>query len=157
MDVRSFRRATQCVLFLLASTFLCLWASGRTVRSHGPGSLLTFTVSFGGKDAGKITQVTLVFTLESAPRPGQEAFLTTIAAQSTRIVGPHTFEAAYTVPYSQAAGVYAFSSLGALARLRGGRFNQITLGFDPAELHVPDIAITNPSAIERPVAAVTVR
>ena len=74
---------------------------------HHPGDIITFTVSFEGVDASRLTGAQLTFNLLPPRVPDNQAgFTTEIRASDSEKLSPGTFRVSGKIPETVATGSY---------------------------------------------------
>jgi hypothetical protein len=101
--VKAFCALCACVALATASpTFAQIPAP------YHPGETISFSISFDGKDASKMTGAQAYFRLTSRLHDEQQAFSTQLGVTTAKPISPGVFEISIVIPPNMATGTYSF-------------------------------------------------
>jgi hypothetical protein len=129
------------------SVFVVIMLAGLSgvvhAQTYKPGDKITLKVTFEGKDASRITYVSMSIRT-GGDLPTQPNFATDLGTSDFKSVGPNTFEATFVVPDNQASGDYQLVEIQA-------RIDQlVTLHYSQTEYPERHFKIENSKTIEKP-------
>jgi hypothetical protein len=132
------------------TVFIFILLSAISARAQGPvlkpGDEIRLSVTFSGKDAGKITDAGGTIGTADQTHPDQPNFSASFSASSSHATGPNTFEMIFKIPENARSGTYKLLSIDVGVAKLGIGFHYNS----PADFEARTYKVENPATIEKP-------
>jgi hypothetical protein len=136
------------IFMVLTALVFCGSAKAQTPTApveYRPGDIIKISVTFEGKDADKITAVSM-YLVNSNPPTDQRGFQHDARSGDSKPTGPNTFELSYPIPDNIATGDYKLTDITASFYKPA----QVNLSYDVSEFPAKTFTIKNSKTLVKP-------